>query len=58
MLQKIFDILATGLNVLHNFDNSTNYFSDLYSTKILAFFQQNRSFRVVMSQRIQIKLIN
>jgi len=32
---KNFDILATGLNVLHNyFDGSTN-FSDLYPTKIL-----------------------
>jgi len=31
-----FDILATNLSIFNYFDNSTkNYFSDLYSAKIL-----------------------
>jgi len=34
---KNFDILATGLSVLHNyFDNLTKLFSDLYLAKFLA----------------------
>jgi len=37
---KNLDILATSLNVLYNyFDSSTKYFSDLYPTKILDFRQ-------------------
>jgi len=37
---KNFDILATGLSVLHNFTVQQNYFSSLYPAKI-QIFQQN-----------------
>jgi len=33
--RKNFDILATSLSILHNYFDGSNYFSDLYSAKIL-----------------------
>jgi len=47
MLQKNFDTLATILSVPHNyFDNSTKYFSDPCSAKILHFSVKPFFFRV------------
>jgi len=48
---KNFDILATGLSVLYN--HFENYFSDLYSAKILdlsakSFFPCRDSLRILM----------
>jgi len=42
---KNFDILATGLSVLHNYFNKIT-FPICIQLKLYIFFQQNRSFRV------------
>jgi len=48
---KNFDILVTSLNVLHNYFDSSNYFSDLYPSKILD-LSVLRSFRVRLKSKL------